>query len=83
MRRISAIFCDLVSANWHMHRAETVKTEIMMIGEKMDHRLVAELDKKTREMNEKRKALFNEMDDILEILIKNRSYNWEGEQFSI
>lgn len=75
MRHISTIFCDLVTANWLIHQFETAKTEIMMVGEMMDHKLVAELDKKTRDMSEKRKTLFNEMDETLRILIDKREYN--------
>jgi len=76
MRKISEIFCDLIFANWEIHCVEHVKMGEFDKGETMDKHLVAEMDKIMRKQSEKRKAMFNELNDVFEKIIKEKEYDF-------
>lgn len=78
MRRISEIFCDLVMANWAIHSCEHVKMREFAVGDSMDRHVATEMDTKTRVESEKRKALFNEMNDAMAEVIGAKKYDWKG-----
>ena len=76
MRKISEIFCDLISTNWEIHCVEHTKMSQLDIGATMDKVLVAEMDRLMREKNEKRKNMFNELNETFELIIKNKKYDF-------
>jgi len=70
MRKISEIVCDLIFANWKIHCVEHVKMQEFDKGPLMNKAVVAEMDKIMRVNSEKRKALFNEINEAFEGLLK-------------
>ena len=79
MRKISKIFCDLISCHWEIHCVEHVKMDEFDKGFTMDRKIVAECDKRMRIRSEERKALFNEMNEVLSTIIKEKKYEFELE----
>jgi hypothetical protein len=79
MRKVSEIISELIMANWEIHSVEHVKMNEFDKGFMTDHNLILEMDKIMTERSEKRKALFNELNNILEIIIKNKKYDYSIE----
>jgi len=72
MRKISEIICDLIDCHWEIHCVEHVKMDEFDKGFTMDHHVVAHCDKRMRIRSEERKALFNELNEFLAIIIKEK-----------
>lgn len=78
MRRVSEIICDLIYANWEIHSVEHVKMGEFDKGSTMDRQLVADMDKIMRVESEKRKAMFNELNDTFKEILDKKEYNFSG-----
>jgi len=76
MRKISEVVCDLIFSNWEIHQVEHVKMEQFDRGETLNRSLVSEMDKIMRLQSEKRKVMFNELNEIFEIIIKEKKYDF-------
>lgn len=79
MRKISAMVCDLITCNWEIHCVEHIKMEEFDRGETMNKSLVAEMDKIMRIQSEKRKNIFNELNETFETIIREKKYNFSLE----
>jgi len=80
MRKISEIICDLIDCHWEIHCVEHVKMDEFDKGFTMDHHVVAHCDKRMRIRSEERKALFNELNEFLAIIIKEKKYDFKLEE---
>jgi len=79
MRKISEIFCDLIFCHWEIHCVEHIKMDEFDKGFTMDSKVVAYCDKRMRVRSEERKGLFNEMNEVLATIIKEKKYNFKLE----
>lgn len=77
MRRISEIICEQILSSCECHRTEHGKMDEFFKNDR-DYDKIMELDAIMRKNNENRRNLWNELNETLFELIKNKKYDWEN-----
>lgn len=76
MRKISEIICDLINCHWEIHCVEHIKMDEFDKGFTMNNQIVAQCDLRMRIRSEERKALFNELNEVLAYIINKKEYTF-------
>jgi hypothetical protein len=77
MRRISERICESIRACCEMCKKEHDKMDEFIL-EAPDFKKITELDFLTRKNNEVRHETWNELNDTISEIIKNKKYDWEN-----
>jgi len=77
MRRISEIICESIRACYEMSKKEHDKMD-EFITDNPNFKKITELDFLTRKNNEIRHETWNELNETLLKIIKEKKYDWES-----
>jgi hypothetical protein len=77
MRRISEIICESIRACYEMCKKEHDKMDEFIL-DNPDFKKITELDFLTRKNNETRHETWNELNETLFKIIKEKKYDWES-----
>jgi len=77
MRRISEVICESIRACCGMGKNEHDKTDEYLL-DNPDFKKITRCDYLTRKNNEIRHETWNELNDILIKIIKEKKYDWES-----
>jgi len=76
MRRISEIICELIGSCFEMCKEEHLKMDEFSL-EKPDFKRIMQADYLTRKNNEIRHDSWNELNETLNSIIREKKYYWE------
>ncbi len=77
MRRISEIICESIRACCEMCKKEHGKMDEFIL-DNPDYKKITELDFLTRKNNEVRHETWNELNETLLKIIREKKYDWES-----
>jgi len=80
MRRISEVICELIRADFEMCEKEHFKMDEFTL-DKPDFKKITQADFLTRKNNEVRHDSWNELNESLATIIREKKYDWEGLEF--